>query len=296
MDQSSNHFIESIRDAAHRRKVAMTKSRDSLKAKEREQLEANAAFKQGDMEASDDDLENDDEDDIPSFQERKESSSGYRFKARPLPATTGIKGMGGLSGVPKVAKRPTTTPLSPLLGARRSQKSIVNVLEKPKMRGDKENDRNAMTFKARPVPSFIGRKGQGGLSGVPKVIKRMVTIPKSPRLGTRRQLKSLAEKPRNSGSNQCYAQSPANSLLGLGLLQATPDQKNLSTEDEIRIHDNVQPTTYELHSTSRAKKRAEYDARRDVNNKRRMAMDTEMREMEIRKMQKELRIMSRSLS
>ena len=43
------------------------------------------------------------------------------FKARPLPKTTGNIGHAGLAGVTQVQKRQVTTPLSPLLGARRSK-------------------------------------------------------------------------------------------------------------------------------------------------------------------------------
>jgi hypothetical protein len=47
---------------------------------------------------------------------------------------------------------------------------------------------SAKSFKALPLPKTTGFQGSGGLSGVPKVPKRLPTIPKSPFLGSRRLL------------------------------------------------------------------------------------------------------------
>lgn len=41
-------------------------------------------------------------------------------------------------------------------------------------------------FTARPVPKYAGKDGNGGLSGVPKVEKRSLTVARSPLLGARR--------------------------------------------------------------------------------------------------------------
>ena len=244
VDESSLEFIERIRTAAHRRKVAMTRSRDSLAAKEREHLRCIAASKSK-----------------PETPEHTHSSvpkqaqvAFKQFKARPLPSTTFQKGMGGLSGVPKVDAKPTTTPLSPLLGRhkresntlsfergmgglsgvpkvdtrppttpfspllgyRRKERIQIRALDPPKQpikgytnkqggklkdtftdrRRQKCEEKTISSFKARPVPPTTGVNGHAGQVGVPKIVKRSITIPSSPLLGHRRLMKMDQKGPR----------------------------------------------------------------------------------------------------
>ena len=382
----------------------MTRSRDSLVAKEREHLRSIAASKAKAAEKIwyENEAKSDDTD-----QESLSSMKTKQFKARPLPATTGISGHGGLDGVPKVEKKPTTTPFSPLLGQRRQQKIKVKALEKAKMKtvrvrkvsstqkashsresakkvvalpfkaravpssvGAKghggqtgvpkvpkrpvtmplspclgpqrrakkpHNDLKQTTaisvsFKARPVPSSVGAKGHGGQTGVPKVPKRPVTVPSSPCLGPKRR----ATKPHNdlkhsipkgshsaprgfsqkdgrtsalqnisinkksirsstsTASSHLKSQFVANSpdLLGLRLLDGTPVQKHTtSSNDENLTPINAPMQAYQPHSTIRAKKRAEYDTRRILNLQRRQEDDRRQRQVEIRKIHKELNTM-----
>lgn len=117
--EHSSNFIDKIRDAAHKRKVAVTRSRDSLVAKEQEQLRSIAecktrfaALKQKLRDADEKNKEAGKENNIHQFRISELSSKNSRKKNRMN------KGFGGV-GVPKVEKRPTTTPLSPKLGLRR---------------------------------------------------------------------------------------------------------------------------------------------------------------------------------
>jgi hypothetical protein len=205
VDESSLEFIERIRSAAHRRKVAMTRSRDSLATKEREQLLSIAATKTKSDTVT-----------LPGIPEKTQRplpgcDAPKQFKARPLPSTTFAEGMGGLVGVPKVSSKPTTTPFSPLLGKRRKDPIRVKALEPPKHTSlgnggmtnrptvvmhrtgyphtppSSKQESTPAPFKARPLPTSTGMKGNGGLAGVPKVPKRPVTVPFSPHLGPRRR-------------------------------------------------------------------------------------------------------------
>lgn len=217
LGQSSYEFIERIRNAAHKRKVAMTRSRDSLAAKEEELLRSIAESKNKPqvLEAS----KNSSGAPKPSKNRDDSSATGPEpktFKARPLPPTTGALGSGGLEGVPKVEKRPTTTPFSPLLGARRPQIPKIKALEVPKPIKpvkptpkeapapapatkvvEKKSSDFVRPFKAREVPLAVRSAGNGGQYGVPKVPKRPVTVAMSPLLGPRRRSRSAEVKSSN---------------------------------------------------------------------------------------------------
>lgn len=302
VDESSNNFIERIRDAAHQRKLALTRSRDDLKAKEREQLKVNAAA------ASEKPTP-----ETSTSLHADASSLRKQFKARPLPETTGVKGTGGLNGVPKVPKKPPTTPFSPLLGARRPQKIKIKALEAPSVqRSINKSTSHKKTptarpvsesintaFKARPVPSFVGRKGQGGLTGIPKVQKRSVTVPISPVLGLRRN-PSSKDKRKDDPTKTIKAMTPMHShspgLRGLDLLEATPGTRRPPLENnENEAPQNGLSVAYEPYSTIRAKKRADYDVRRDENLQRRLEKDSRNRQHEIQRMHREIQILRKDL-
>ena len=363
IDESSNEFIERIRSAQRKRKVAMTRSRDSLAAKEHEQKISIAESKLKAENTRAQEAENT----SPIKTQRKESESvvsNKHFKARPLPATTGEKGMGGLVGVPKVESKPTTTPFSPLLGSRRRESIKIKALEKPKppsvkkdaeirkSSGPKTEDVNNRrsclpvtlpsnappAFRARPVPASTGLQGHGGQVGVPKVQKRPVTVPSSPCLGPRRRATSAGRlRPPKSGSSEPHSEnvnqtnlasilrvrtstesikrnklslssrpsfsktaSPASAsspLMGLRLLETTPlSLKHAGTENrENTTPRNAQISAYMPHSTVRAKKRAEFDARNDAMTQRKTEEERRQRQIEIRKMHKELRKLRQEL-
>jgi hypothetical protein len=262
VDESSVIFIESIRGAAHRRKMAMSRSRDSLAVMEREQLLSIAASKKESEAAKESSSE-------PTAHPKAPQSTmeEYKpFKARPLPSTTGTKGMGGLVGVPKVESKPKTTPFSPLLGKRRQEKIHIKALEKPKEKsgstssqassGQKYQDPNSrivrsapslygdsntlVSFKARPVPASTGVKGQGGQIGVPKVPKRPVTVPFSPCLGPKRRNKdssrpaSSSEVSRSFDWTNLVSDFLANSFSFILFLQVTTTRQRDLQERTLR--------------------------------------------------------------
>jgi len=213
--QSSTEFFERIRNAVHRRKVAMTRSRDSLVAKEEEQLRSNAELKDKAQAKT----MKQPQDVNPPVKTNHDftrlEATGKAFKARPLPPTTGILGSGGMEGVPKVEKKPSTTPFSPLLGSRRRQKPKIKALKRPKARTSKTpvvfdlpkpvlspsiptskpKVQEPRPFKARAIPKVIRSTENGGQYGVPKVEKRPLTLAKSPLLGSRRRSRSANPAP-----------------------------------------------------------------------------------------------------
>ena len=177
IDVSSQEFIQRIRNAAHRRKKEMTRSRDSLAAKEQEQRLTIAASKQKSLET----VTTEESEAFGPLRSQPISDLNFKpFKARPLPKTTGEKGGGGLSGVPRVDSKPTTTPSSPRLGSRRRDKVKAKSLEEHK-------NSSSTIFKARPLPATTNEKGEGGLSGIPKVESKPATIPLSPLLASRKK-------------------------------------------------------------------------------------------------------------
>ena len=132
-------------------------------------------------------------------------------------------GFGGV-GVPKVKKRPTTTPCSPLLGSRRRKqgretttvqstlirerkttsvvsgtttRSIITTKQRRAATQSSHTRNTAGTtqttrastkrFTARPIPSSAHRRYQAGPMGVPKVSKRAGTVPVSPCLGLKKR-------------------------------------------------------------------------------------------------------------
>ena len=213
---SSHALVERLRGAAQKRKLLVTRSRDSFVAKEQKQkqsLENLTSHTEEEEEVYEPEAP---EPIRPTVQKRHfEGINPVReFKARPLPATTGDLGGGGQAGVPKVSKRPSTVPSSPLLGNRRRLKEggvgeskayqKVKEEERRRMEMTKEassrklsvsnaaskkppsTDTPHVPFKARPLPATTGDLGHGGQTGVPKVAKRSPTIPSSPLLGHRR--------------------------------------------------------------------------------------------------------------
>lgn len=214
LDASSMAFIERLRGAAHRRKLRVARSRDSLAAKEREHLLSIAsanerrlimAPKEASLKA-----------DSLSAKTTPAIEPYKPFKARPVPSTTGYLGSGGQVGVPKVEKKPTTTPFSPLLGVRRPRKEQIPALDSPphhaprqsasrlvsmvaKSLTPKKARGHSLPFKARPAPPTTGIQGHGGQVGVPKVAKRPATVPVSPCLGNRRSSLPTVSKPNPDG-------------------------------------------------------------------------------------------------
>lgn len=352
VNESSNNFIKRIRDVAHKRKLSMTRSRDNLKATQKEKMlpindeavheddHADANYignayvdDRATVESNlgDDKAMNSTNNSQESPKSRKSLSNQslnnsntdeYHFKARPVPETTGNKGVGGLTGVPKVAKRPLTTPFSPLLGSRRPEKVSVKALESPKkvkpnLKKKEKSKRVTITdcpktpqpetstpptFKARPMPSFVGRKGRGGLTGVPKVQKRPLTVPRSPVLGVRRSSSMNQQKVQAFSEKKSVEENQTSVLSGSSMISRNSDLQGLvvldtqqSTGSDVRVgnDENIRPKNnsniaFQLQSTARAKERADYNIRRDEKMKRKKEQDLKSRQREVRKMEKEL--------
>jgi hypothetical protein len=237
LDASSMAFIERLRGAAHRRKLRVARSRDSLAAKEKEHLLSIAsANERRQLMASKEAPTNTNG---ISMKPTVAIESSYKpFKARPVPRTTGQVGSGGQIGVPKVEKKPATTPFSPLLGARRPQTEKLPSINSPTRnvprrstsrlvsmvaesltpkKSKSQGHTTKTTFKARPAPPTTGFIGQGGQVGVPKVPKRPVTIPVSPPLGIRR-----SSFPTTSHPKPQALQPPRHSIARKNLNGAKP--------------------------------------------------------------------------
>lgn len=201
---SSLEFIRRIRAAAFRRKLDVTRSRDSLAAKERERERALAEARAAAEQKARDRRQTEPMVPLHTIQstDRNDSSpskSKSLFHARPVPKTTGPKGSGGLSGVPKVEKKPTTIAHSPLLGNRRGRQQQRTPKDElppqPTLDDDDDSDssrspsptRDQNIFRALPLPKSSTDSGHAGMVGVPKVPKRPSTVPNSPVLGFRRR-------------------------------------------------------------------------------------------------------------
>lgn len=221
------------------------------------------------------------------------------FKARPLPETTGLKGSGGLTGVPKVEKKPTTAPISPYLGPRRHLRDRLNPdsedsHQRPSLRGD-PMDPSAATFKALPLPKSTGQFGAAGQAGVPKVQKRQVTVAHSPLLGVRRIQKEapsqistlpkldLAARSMFRPSNGSHFSGSSHSLIGADLCSLKENDEAVATPRNV-----VFPEAFIPHSTDRAKKRADFEAQRLQNELMQKEEERRDREQLVKVLRKDL--------
>lgn len=285
---SSLAFIRKLRGAAFRRKMDLTRSRDSLAAKEKEQREVIAAYQA----AKDQRRQSDPS---PRVLEQRRPLVNLNFKARPLPATTGFSGHGGMAGVPRVAKKPVTTAFSPLLGARRQTGNVNfnHVDSKPDA-----VDEPTTAFRALPLPPTTGQLGHGGQSGIPKVPKRPATVPFSPLLGARRpkptpaivrnenlrerQTTQPPEPQDPSMSSRLTTLSRLRNLVGLSLLG------DMASSKENR-------SAYQPHSSSRAQRRAEYEVVKSRRERDRLDEENRNRNETVKALRKELRVLRKSL-
>jgi hypothetical protein len=302
----SMEFIQQLRGAAFRRKMNISRSRDSLVAKERNHREQIAFQK---LQKENEELERTKQQEMVKqqnktmiAQQKQEQLIIARtrsFKARPLPSTTGLKGSGGLAGVPKVEKRLPTIPKSPYLGQRRvlRSKDVPVPIIQDKDDDDHNNDQQQRqpsdrrvgssknqsmneTFKAIPLPKSSSQIGSAGQAGIPKVPKRMVTIPQSPLLGMRRLPVQVNQQ------QQCPPPSYRKSTPPINTKREAKstvriDKTKIRTRDEnVADKENYDPikvvpvtpivkvsmiTPYVPYSTRRAIKRAEFDQRRLIN-------------------------------
>lgn len=165
---SSREFIEQLRGAAFRRKALLARSRDSLVAKEKEQRETIAASKEAASFRSQ----------TAKYEMNKENSSEYSvpsFKARPIPFSLTAT---GVSGVPKVEKRPSTIPRSPMIGKRRSASNAAG--SNDQATGALLKDIEQPNLNARLLPRGRRISGYGGKCGAVKVEKKITRLSSYP--------------------------------------------------------------------------------------------------------------------
>eukprot|EP00548_Thalassiothrix_antarctica_P003493 CAMPEP_0194141614 /NCGR_PEP_ID=MMETSP0152-20130528/11018_1 /TAXON_ID=1049557 /ORGANISM="Thalassiothrix antarctica, Strain L6-D1" /LENGTH=476 /DNA_ID=CAMNT_0038840301 /DNA_START=72 /DNA_END=1502 /DNA_ORIENTATION=+ len=275
---SSLAFMEHLRGAANRRKDQVIRDRDSLVAKQKGMKET---AEKGIVEEVSNAIEKSKE----SFHSNPQKIffSGKKSRSITKSATNYRSGM---IGIRKVERRKATTPVSPLLGKRRSTKPAIKALQNPactlkkckskipnvrqfnvSMYVPKKQTRSTpftSSFRARPVPSGFSTKS--GPIGIPKVTKRPVTIAVSPLLGVRRTHTSHNLRP-SALKSEVSSQTSSLTLLGLNLL--SPDihsHERINVENrnpnELKTPKVGRITPFILHSTKRAKQRAGFDKRK----------------------------------
>lgn len=269
LDASSQAFIERIRGAASRRRKDLARSRDSLVCKEREHRQALEAAKQNKRYSLGGTTNSTERQKITRSIRRKSVAT---FRALPLPESTGGKGTGGMVGVPRVRKRETTTPFSPMLGKRRP-KTIASTSSKHKIKSPK-----SYHFRARPVPHSAC---QFGLYGVPKVEKRPTTVALSPKLGSRRTRRLSAPVSHRILGNEgkdvvAFHETP---IIG-STIHAEKDPQVLPKPSF--------PHAFEPHSTRRAEERRVFEARRAANEQRRKEVERVKRRMQMKEINRQL--------
>ena len=156
--ERSSNFIDKIRNAAHKRKVAVTRSRDSLVAKEQEQLRSIAESKTRFISLNEE-LQTLDE----KNEEATKENANRMGNSKPKHSFKNNRSSGGFSGlgVPKVEKRPTTVPLSPMLGSRRKGGgTAARVVENSDrlLRGGSKNGPTAKTLSRKKSSNIITKK------------------------------------------------------------------------------------------------------------------------------------------
>ena len=364
---SSHALVKRLRGAAQKRTRLVSKSRDSLIAKEHKQKISVINSWKAESHESEEESAGDSPHIVRPQPQRRQCEGADQqkvFKARPLPATTGDLGSGGQVGIPKVAKRPPTIPKSPLLGVRRQGEGHIIPESRlyQKVREDYSKQRlhpttsqdyvgleSPMTtnanprfvpFKARPLPSTTGDLGHGGQTGVPKIAKRKTTVPESPLLGYRRRgghlVGALCAKeivnddesgrqnfeapqksefrarpfPVNNTTSSCSLSKsdPSPELAGIGVLDTRHKRSQAAAYSFFDGEENSAPTNArpasadsppkkqrtnssfpdQLHSTRRARERAQYEQIRCSRNEERKQHEMQERKQQIREVRKEL--------
>jgi len=131
---SSNQLALRLQEAAQRRKVFLSRRRNSMKAATERAMNP--------INAPPSEFVSNDDDAAPRAVNSSSSTSFKPFKARPLPVSSSDGGSGGYVGVPKVEKRPTTTPVSPMVGKRRSKRLSLNNLNSANNNNNNNNNNN----------------------------------------------------------------------------------------------------------------------------------------------------------
>lgn len=247
------------------------------------------------------------------------------FKARPLPATTGELGQGGQTGVPKVAKRSPTVPSSPLLGFRRPASSankpskayqaVANKTKASIAASSSQKPRNESSVSSVKPSALRAQPFDRLLSGSDASRVKEATLKEQrerQEAEARRKSNFRARPlPATTAPSSSYS-TPSPNLLGLDLVSSQckrpdsgrakssyPGEENFTPTNEMQPSaesptkkQRTEPSTSSypdrLHSTIRARKRAEYEAQRLAHDQERQEREAQQRKQIIRQTNQEL--------
>jgi hypothetical protein len=257
VDNQRANVVEKLRGAAFKRRMDVSRSRDSLIAKEQLHREQNLFVKvvPPPTRTDKDIADGREQDDSKNKKEASNSNEKplNQFRALPLPKTTGLfEGSYGLAGVPNIKKKDPTVANSPCLGRRRQQQRSLASRE------------TGTDNRPRLLPPTYK---EGGSIGLPRIVKKPVTVPNSPMLGPRRAQSARPVSSRRPPivplfrrkSFESHSSGSSGSLLGLALCnKENPAPPLIQTPTSKKK--TVQP--FVPHSTKRAAQRSAYDARR----------------------------------
>lgn len=251
----------------------------------------------------------------------REEESFVPFKARPLPATTGTIGQGGQTGVPKVAKRSPTVPASPLLGFRRStssanqpSKAYQAVAKETKMSltaSSTQRPRNESSASSVKPSALRAQPFDRLLSGseASRAKEAALREQKERQEAEARRKSNFRARPlpATTAPSPSYS-TPSPNLLGLDLTSSEhkrsgqgnakyPGEENSTPTNEMRASAES-PTKKQrtesssfpdcLHSTIRARKRAEYEEQRLAHDQERQQREAQQRKQIIYQTSQEL--------
>ena len=296
LNAHSSALVEHLRGAAYKRVMSITRSRDSLAAKENlhfEKHEENEKHIRSDTEWLDTNKNGVASEDEYCVDVNEIKAEDSRMKRTLKSVKSSFKSLHREEGYAS-AKKQVTIPISSKLGVRRekiAKSGREKVLCDTKRANIKDNTRsttnqqNSIKAKRRPITipksPLLGarRKAEDGkmesskssdteISNQQNIFKskrRPLTIPKSPLLGGRRKTEDGEKKSTKSSNAEVNQKLPSkaspsigyDSPLGLGFLAKAPCR---TIGDE-----NVAPFT--LHSSIRAKERAQFEACRLENEK-----------------------------
>lgn len=248
-----------------------------------------------------------------------------QFKARPLPATTGELGKGGQIGVPRVAKRSPTVPSSPLLGFRRSSTSankpskvyqaVAKEAKASMTVSSSQRPRNESSVSSVKPSALRAQPFDRLLSGSEASrVKGAALQEKKERQEAEAQSRSnfrARPLPATTAPSLSYS-TPSPNLLGLDLMSSQhkrsdsgsakvprPGEENSTTTNEMqpsaesptkkqRTESSASSFPDRLHSTIRARKRAEYEEQRKAHDQERQQQEAQQRKQVIRQTNREL--------
>ena len=294
LNAHSSALVEHLRGAAYKRVMSITRSRDSLAAKENlhfEKHEENEKNIRSDTEWLDTNRNGVASEDEYCVNVNEIKAEDSRMKLTLKSVKSSFKSLNREKGYAS-AKKQVTIPISSKLGVRREKTAKSDrekVLCDTKRANIKDNTRptqnqqNSIKGKRRPITipksPLLGarRKAEDGKmesskssdseksnqQNIFKSKRRPLTIPKSPLLGGRRKTEDGEIKSTKSSNTEVNQKLPSkaspsighDSPLGLGFLAKAPCR---TIRDE-----NVAPFT--LHSSIRAKERAQFEACRLEN-------------------------------